>query len=425
MRDYRISFGFAIWFVLLASTAFPKSIDGVWDAAVTVNDVDIPFRLELSSKGSEVQSYFFNGNDKVNPSTTGNFRDGVLVLNFDSYATRLEATLDNKSLTGTYVAGPHTSYPFHAERHSGVVRTATNVDTPNIDGLWEIQVKSPKGESAWHFIVNQSGSNVLASILRVDGDTGTLSGKYQNGKFTLSHFTGERPVYAEVIAQADGTLQIHLVGTRDKQDLIALRPEGARAKGLAPPDDPTQHTKLKKPDEPLRFSFPDLNGQIVSNTDARFRGKVLLVDVTGSWCPNCHDEAPFLEELYRKYHSQGLEIVALDFEQSDQLKDLSRLRAFIKRYEIDYTYLIAGEPAQLNEKVPQAENLNAWPTTFFIGRDGLVRAIHTGFTSRASGGFDLHLKDQITIDVARLLSESAPVAARPDQEGRQKSSEIP
>jgi hypothetical protein len=285
MRNYRISFGFAIWFVLLASTAFPKSIKGVWDATVTVNNVDIPFRLELSSKGSEVQGYFFNGKDKVNPSTTGNFRNGLLVLNFDSYATRLEAKLNNASLTGTFVAGPHTSYTFQAKRHSASVKTASYSGTPNIDGLWEIQVKSPKGESAWHFIVNQSGSSALASILRIDGDTGTLSGRYENGKFTLSHFTGERPVYAEVIPQADGTLQIHLVGTRDKQDLIALRPEAARARGLAPPDDPTQHTKLKNPDEPLRFSFPDLNGQIVSNTDVRFRGKVVLVDITAVGAP--------------------------------------------------------------------------------------------------------------------------------------------
>jgi len=63
-----------------------------------------------------------------------------------------------------------------------------------------------------------------------------------------------------------------------------------------------------------------------------------------SWCPNCHDEAPFLEELYQKYHGLGLEVVALDFEPAEQIKSLSRARAFIKRYGIEYTYLIAGEP---------------------------------------------------------------------------------
>jgi hypothetical protein len=82
----------------------------------------------------------------------------------------------------------------------------------------------------------------------------------------------------------------------------------------------------------------------------------------------------------------------------------------IKRYGIEYTYLIAGEPSQLNEKIPQAENLNAWPTTFFVGRNGLVRSIHTGFTSRASGELDSRLKDDVRNEIAQLLSENVRVA---------------
>ena len=76
-------------------------------------------------------------------------------------------------------------------------------------------------------------------------------------------------------------------------------------------------------------AFPISNGRVVSNTDARFQGKVVLVAIGGSWCPNCHDEAPYLEELYRKYHAAGLEVVGLSFEEGDQLKDPARLRAFI------------------------------------------------------------------------------------------------
>ena len=77
---------------------------------------------------------------------------------------------------------------------------------------------------------------------------------------------------------------------------------------------------MKDPAEPLRFSFPDIQGQIVSNTDARFRGKVVLVNISGSWCPNCHDEAPFLAALYKRYRASGLEIVTLSFEEADQLR---------------------------------------------------------------------------------------------------------
>ena len=70
--------------------------------------------------------------------------------------------------------------------------------------------------------------------------------------------------------------------------------------------------------------------------------------------------------------------MAIDFEPSVQLQDISRLKAFIQRYGIEYTYLVAGEPAQLNDKIPQTESLNAWPTTLFVGRDGFAPADNTG-----------------------------------------------
>jgi thiol-disulfide isomerase/thioredoxin len=136
----------------------------------------------------------------------------------------------------------------------------------------------------------------------------------------------------------------------------------------------------------------------------------VVLAISGSWCPNCHDEAPFLEELYRAYREQGLEVVALSFEEAEQLKSLSRLRAFVKEYQIDYTVLAPGEPAELAAKFPQGENLNSWPTTFFLGRDHRVRGVHAGFAGRASGEFHQQTKDEIKGIVERLLAENTSAA---------------
>jgi thiol-disulfide isomerase/thioredoxin len=332
-----------------------------------------------------------------------------LVLNFDEYAETLSAMLKDGQLTGAIEGkfGPRarSSLPFQAKPFVPEPDPPAG-SVPSINGQWEIEVKSPKGESAWHFIVRQSGADVSAAILRVDGDTGSLTGRYKDGKFVLSHFSGERPYLLEAVPQQNGSLLITLSDYSGKRDLTACRPADARAKGLPEPTDPTRHTKVSDPDEPFAFSFPDVDGRIVSNTDARFRGKVVLVNITGSWCPNCHDEAPFLAELYRKYHSQGLEIVALDFEEQEQLKDLTRLRAFVKHYGIEYTVLVGGDPDQVNQKIPQLVNLNAWPTTLFIGRDGLVTSIHVGFASAASGEFNAELKKEITASVEQMLARN-------------------
>jgi thiol-disulfide isomerase/thioredoxin len=247
--------------------------------------------------------------------------------------------------------------------------------------------------------------------LRVDGDTGALTGNFQNGKFVLSHFDGSRPLRIEVTPASDGTLEIQASGayTQSKK-LIAYRPEAARAKGLPEPANYTAHTTVRDPNETFAFRFPDVNGKIVSNEDPKFKGKVVLAIVTGTWCPNCHDEAQYLVQLYKKYRDQGLEIVALDFEEPEQQDALSRERAFVKKYGVEYTYLIAGAPAEMWEKVPQGVNLNTWPATFFIGRDGRVKGIHAGFASPASGEFNRQLKEEFTSTIERLLADAGNTA---------------
>jgi thiol-disulfide isomerase/thioredoxin len=171
------------------------------------------------------------------------------------------------------------------------------------------------------------------------------------------------------------------------------------------PDDFAAHTVVREPLQPFPFSGKDLDGKLITNHDPRFRGKVVLVNITGSWCPNCHDEAPFLAELYSKYHAQGLEIVALDFEEPEQITNLTRLHAFIQRYKLDYTLLIAGIPDELNQKLPGVANLNAWPTTFFLNRHGLVRRVETGFPSSGSTEYHRDVKAAYVQTIETLLAE--------------------
>jgi thiol-disulfide isomerase/thioredoxin len=380
---------------------------GLWDAAVVVNGLEIPFRFEIATTGSNVSGWFFNGDEKV-VSTGGKFENGSLVLNFDHYATSLEASLVNGRLAGTYnrAAG---YYPFYAKRFTPPAGFPN--DVPAIDGLWTIgSVNSNKGESAWRFIVRQSGAEVTAAILRVDGDTGGLSGTYRNGRFVVSHFSGARPLVLELTPQKDGSLEI----VRNKTEkMIAVKDSEAKLKGVAEPTDPSRHSSVKDPTEPFKFAFPDVTGKIVSSTDERFRGKVVIVGIGGSWCPNCHDEAPFLSELYTKYKSKGLEIVELSFEEEAQkAKGYPRLLAFNKRYGVNYTVLLAGDQGDLQEKVPQIHNLNSFPTTIFVGKDGLVRAVHAGFAGAVSGVFHENAKEEITATVERLLAERSSTSAQ-------------
>ncbi len=110
-------------------------------------------------------------------------------------------------------------------------------------------------------------------------------------------------------------------------------------------------------------------------------------------------------QLDKKYRDKGLAIVALDFEEAEQQGSLQRVHAFTKQYGVKYPYLIAGAPAEMWEKVPQLVNLNTWPATVFVGRDGTVRAVHSGFASPASGQFHAQLKKEFTERIEQLLAE--------------------
>jgi len=422
--------------VASAAESSDTVIDGRWDAALINNGPAVPFRLDISGAGPTLKGTFYDGFKPYDATTSVTFKDGKLVLKAEHYLTTITAELKNGELVGdTTLVGPGYSieYGFHAVRHSDAASPASVARAPNIAGNWEIPLDSPssKGEKAFRLIIQQHGTEVGASILRVDGDTGAYTGSFKDGKWVLSHFDGHRPGVIEISTAKDGSLEVLAHneayakafktngGSGKKGDdsysesplgpalihYVAYRSEIARAKGLPAPDDYFAHTTARDPHEKFTFNFPDADGKLVSNEDPRFKGKVVLAIVTGTWCPNCHDEAQYLVQLDKKYRDKGLAIVALDFEEPEQQGSLERERAFVSQYDVKYTYLIAGAPSQMWEKVPQLVNLNTWPATVFVGRDGTVRGVHSGFASPASGEFNAQLQQEFTTKIEQLLAE--------------------
>ncbi len=392
---------FAALFALSAcAPVAPRTPVGEWDATIkTVSGIDVPFRFQITGDASNINGAFYDGEDQVR-SVSGRLEGDQLTLQFEQYGSAVKVTWTDDRLSGIYDRGTRGApYPFTAVRASAA---PAGGEAPSIAGEWRI-LTGRDNEQAWRFVVRQSGAEVSGAILRVDGDTGALTGRFRDGRFVLSHFSGARPAVYIVTPQADGSLSV----IDGANTLVAYKESDPRAASAPAPINPAQHTRMKNPAEPLRFSFKDLNGTQVSSTDERFRGKVVLVSITGSWCPNCHDEAPFLSALYRKYRGQGLEIVGLAYEEPAQLADPVRMKAFVRRYGLDYPVLLVGTTEQLAESLPQADNLSAFPTTFVISRSGLVREIRAGFASRATGRLHDDVTGELTAVVERLLAERA------------------
>ena len=398
-------------FFLLATSAFAQNpIVGTWVGNATVHGQQVPVRLEVTGGSNGLHAALLNGPES-SPASSAVFTGNHLLLTFNYYARTFDATLANGQLIGSF-GTVDTRYPVNLSSR-GAVSGPTELLATNIQGDWEIAVKSVKGESAWQLRVEPAkrAPTIRAVIQRIDGDTGSLYGSWMGDGYQVSHFTAAGPALYSLKPQTDGTLLVSNMlraDVNDQQNLVARRPAQARAAKLAGPTDSTEQTTVKDPSTRFKFSSPDLDGKVISNTDPQFDGKVVVVAIGGSWCPNCHDEAPFLEGLYKQFHGRGLEIVNLSFEEEDQLKDPTRLRAFIARYGLTYTVLVAGDTDQLNEKVSQAVNLNCWPTSFFLGRDGRVREVHAGFAGPANPPAHEALIHEITELIERLLAEPVP-----------------
>ncbi|MBB5338943.1 peroxiredoxin family protein [Tunturiibacter gelidoferens] len=386
------------------------AIVGPWVGDATVHGQQVPVRLEITGSGNGLQAALLNGPER-SPASGVSYVGNHLVVTFNYYARTLDATVADGHLTGTF-GTIATRYPVSLSLH-GAAAGAVGAGGQDIHGDWEVEVKSSKGESAWQLRIEPAAQSnqVKAVIQRIDGDTGALYGGWTGHEYVIGHFTAAGPALYSVAPQTDGTLLVSNMlraDVNEQQNLVARRPAQARAAALPGMTDPTQQTTVKDPSARFAFSFPDLSGKLVSNTDPQFDGKVVIVAIGGSWCPNCHDEAPMLESLYKQFHNRGLEIVNLSFEEADQLKDPTRLRAFIEKYGLTYTVLVAGETEQLNEKIPQGVNLNCWPTSFFLGRDGRVREVHAGFAGPANPPAHEALVKEVTELVERLLEEPVP-----------------
>jgi thiol-disulfide isomerase/thioredoxin len=379
------------------------SLAGDWDATiVNLANAEVPFRFVIGGSPEQPTGTFVNGDERM-ASTGGSFKDGQLVINFDQYGSKVIARLNGEVLEGEYNRTTRgAAYPFRATR---MVARSRDANPPQIAGEWKIPTPDEKHEAAWLFIVRQSGADISAAIQRVDGDTGTLTGSFRDGKLLLGHFSGARPMRLEVTVNPDGSLALLEDGTIPH---VAFRTNDPRAAAAGDVTDPTQVTRAKDPNAPIALQFPDLNGTPISLSDARFRDKVVILSLTGSWCPNCHDEAPFFVDLYRKYHDQGLEIVLLAFEEAGQLANPVRLKAFLKQYGISYPVLLVGEPKDLSARLPQFEDLYAFPTSIFLGRDGRVRGTHAGFSGKATGALYTEITEETARMVERLLAEKAP-----------------
>jgi thiol-disulfide isomerase/thioredoxin len=382
---------------------------GSYVAVLTVPGGELPFRLDLVREEGRPVAYLVNGAERVR-ITDVTIVGTRVEFGMPGYDNRIVAEATPQGLSGEATMlrrhAQRVPIPFKATLGREYRFVSQPAPGANVAGRWAVTLTDADGSTdpaVAEFA--QDGTRVTGTFLTPTGDHRFLEGQVDGDTLLLSRFDGGSAYLYRAQLAADGTLAGKWwSGTWSVEDWTATRDENASLGEAA------SATTLKNPDAPFTFTFPGLDGQPVSLDDARFRGKVVIVSIGGSWCPNCHDEAAFLQPYYRELRDRGLEIVYLQFEYFDDFAQaVTANREFVEKFAIEWPVLIAGvsDKDEVLTKLPQLERFVAYPTSLFIDRRGQVRRIHTGFSGPATGRHHEEWRQEFTTLVRELLDESA------------------
>jgi peroxiredoxin len=347
-----------------------------------------------------------------------------LEIRMPGYENVLTADASGDQLTGEVflvkLGGKNQHVPLHAslgEKYrffpstaasgagaSGADASRSNVSQSDVSGRWAVNFVDSSGPpevAVGEF--SQSHDVITGTFLTTTGDHRFLAGQVKGDEVFLSTFDGAHVFLYKAKIVADGKLD------GDFWSGMAYHEKwNAKRDAAAQLPDAYKLTAMRAGVKRFDFAFPDLSGKTVSSSDPQFRGKVLIVALAGSWCPNCHDEAAFLSPLYKDYRGKGLEIVSLMFEHfGDFPRAAEATQRFRQHYGIEYTTLIAGisDKDDAAKKLPMLQSFVAFPTTVFIDRKGNVRKIHTGYSGPATGDHYIQFVSEVKATLDQLLAE--------------------
>lgn len=414
LRHVNLFFGCFIW---LTSAAFGQTIPllpagpyrGVFQTARGI----VPFNFDV--KANKV--YLINADEREELPAVQQQGDSILV-SIPLFDAILQFKRQGNQLTGFYRAGGGSSIPVRAEFGRTDRFEAGPLPTVNLSGKWDIGVRrNPKDSTDINQTVGvfeQKGARLTGTILTTTGDYRYLDGHVMGNRFELSAFFGPTPTVFTGEISSDGKLQGEFRYIRGIVPATGIRNPQAKLPDLY------SLTYVKPGYKKLDFTFPDINGKQVSLSDPKYKGKVVIVTILGSWCPNCIDETAFLAPWYNQNRQRGVEIIGLAFERKNDLVFAkAALTRLINRFDVQYDILFAGiaDKKAASEALPALNSVLAFPTTIILDRQGNIAQIHTGYTGPATGNYYEEYKKEFNQTINTLL-DGGVLPVEPARSGR-------
>ncbi|WP_196891975.1 peroxiredoxin family protein [Aureivirga marina] len=377
---------------------------GDWKGEIFMQNDTLPFIFEIEKNANSFTGKLKNGEETI-PLNDIEVKNDSVFISMHIFDITLKAKINENSLDGEYVKNyiPNYKLPFKAT--FGESKRFENPKSSNaFDGKWDIIFKDDKGnENVAIGIFKQDGNLVKGTFLTPTGDYRYLEGTVENNVLELLTFDGNHAFIFKMKLNENGELE----GTF-KSGLNWIETFTGKKNPNAKLPDANALTYLKDGYETVSFSFPDLNGKKVSLEDSKYKGKVVILQIFGTWCPNCMDETQFLSKWYRENIDRGVEIIGLAYEAKDDFNYAkSRVEKMKNTFDVPYEFLIAGtsNKEEASKTLPMLNKIISFPTTIFIDKNGKVAKIHTGFSGPATGEYYAKFVEEFNKTIDNLTSK--------------------
>ncbi|QMU29949.1 peroxiredoxin family protein [Adhaeribacter radiodurans] len=411
LKLYPYIFALLILFFAFGCKPEPKVLKpGMWRAVLTISNQELPFLMQVvKQQDGKTVAYLINGEEKILLDEISIDGDSVKIP-LHIFDADLKAHINDQQdgMKGKWTRY-HLEEPYQVSfsaklgqdyRFSKKPKPATY----NYTGKWDVLFKYDDGtEEKAVGVFEQQGNQLKGTFLSTTGDYRYLAGEVDKEELRLSTFDGSHAYLFK--AKPDDTNKIkgdYWAGKSGYASWTGVRNE----KAVLPAADTL--TYLKKGYSKISFSFPDLNGQKVSLNDEKYRNKVVVVQLLGSWCPNCMDETKFLAPFYENNKNRGIEIIGLAYEQSPEFEQAKpRVERMRDRLQVGYDLLIAGsrDKDEAAKTLPMLNHVLGFPTTIFIDKKGDVRKIHTGFSGPGTGKYYDEFVQDFNQTIEKLVNE--------------------
>jgi len=374
---------------------------GIWRATlITEHAAEIPFNFELVVSPTDTLIYIITGTDRYMVKDIRKDGDS-LFIEMPLFSAKFALLIEDKMMSGQFIRSTYTMpvkmVPNDADRFKTVKGNLTQAA-----GRWLVTLKTSTGTRDIIGEFEEHSGIVTGSFLTPSGDYRFFEGTVdEQNKLMLSSFDGSfvRLFTADIRGDRLENVQLHSGNS--------VVEEGA---GIKKPDaelpDAYAVTGLKKGYKTLGFSFPNQHGVPVSLKDERFKNKVVVLQISGSWCPNCLDESRFLMEIYRKY-APDVAMLCLAFERSTDFEEAKKeAMKLANTAGIEYDILITCQKTMaVQTALPELDNFKAFPTTIIVDKKGEVRQIHSGFSGPGTGIHYLNYVKEFEAFINTLLAE--------------------